>query len=464
MKKSLNRMALWMCSVLILPITMLGCQSGYRSHVNKLAEHVRSGDYVSAAEVSAQGADKNKNNKKHRVAYNLEAARTSQLAGDIESSINYYDLVTDDVKPYLSNEAEAKVTEGVATTVVNQTISIYRATPAERIMSSTLNATNHLIKGDFDSARRELVMAHAWQEDAKDKYAKEISERQDELAAESKKEKMDTSSSVDKVLNDSSFDNLRDLTGYADYQNPFASHLRGVFLMACGANERNNAYWFIKRTLELSPSCSPAVSDDYELLAGAASEALPPTTWVYFMTGEAPHFEELRLDLPIPGGQVNYIAAAFPVLKMNDNYVPGLVVSADNEISNSSLLVDMDRVIANEFNERKGIIIAQEILSTVLKTIATNAAANEDGMFGLIAMGYQAASTSADLRSWHTLPKQVHLNRLETPKDGKVTLATYNGVSLGDVFVIPGEDNVIFVTLPSINVPASILTAQLSGK
>ena len=58
----------------------------------------------------------------------------------------------------------------------------------------------------------------------------------------------------------------------------------------------------------------------------------------------------------------------------------------------------------------------------------------------------------------------MHVNRIETPEDGKVRLSTPGGMQLEEVVITPGEDNIIFVTLPSSHAQnASILTAQLSG-
>ena len=65
-------------------------------------------------------------------------------------------------------------------------------------------------------------------------------------------------------------------------------------------------------------------------------QPLPPTTFVIFETGCAPVRDQVRIDIPIIVTKVSYIGAAFPTLKPQGNYVPGLTVTANGESSTRS--------------------------------------------------------------------------------------------------------------------------------
>ena len=448
-------------------LILTACQSGYRDHSAKVTESYRSGDYTLAAKMASEGAEENSNSEKDRVVYNLEAARTCQIAGDYAESKRYYDLVHEDVRPYLDTKAEAKITEAISTTAVNQTLSIYRATPAERIMCNTLNAINCIKMGDFQLARIELKRAQEWQEYAKTKYMDEIEEAQRSAKEKSDKEGLGNVASGNGIPPEmkSNFSNLEDLSGYGDFQNPFVSHFRGIYLMSRATGDDSNARWELKRTLQMNPDCRAAIEPDLQLLQGSTMSAYPPTTWVYFMTGEAPHLSELRLDIPIPVGDINYVAAAFPQLEMNENFEAIFEIETSNGTRTPSyLLVDMDSVVGSEFSVRLPTIIAQEIASTALKAIATKIAADDNQLLQLLGNMGQAASTSADLRSWHTLPKHIYICRIPTPKDGVLSMFI-GGSDFGTTQVVSEEDNIVVVTLPSSNAAfPSVMSAQLSGE
>ena len=446
-----------------------GCQSAYRSHTTSVVAAYTSGDYPLAASLSAQGAERNQNDETERVIYNLEAARTAQVAGKHEASSTYYDAVYEDTRPYLSNKAEDSITEGIVTTAVNQAMSTYKATPGERIMSTSLNAINFLALGDLDLARIELNRAADWQEDASDRYASQIEAAQKKIRSQARKKDLDEDlpDGVPEYMR-SFYANLEDLSGYGDYGNPFASHLRGIYLMACGSGpgDRSNAEFELRQAAEMNPACLPALAADLAVLQNR-TQAQPPTTWVYFMTGEVAHFEEFRLDIPIPVGNVNYVSAAFPRLETTPNPADTLDVAAGQDANaRGSLLVDMDDVVGSEFSVRLPTIILQEITSSATKAAATWAARESAGEYAQLAgILYQAATTSADLRSWRTLPKQILVARTLTPDSGKLTLSTASGRSLGTTSVIPGECNLVVVTLPSTAAPrAAIDSIQLSGR
>jgi hypothetical protein len=303
-------------------LTLAGCQSAYRNHANEVANAYKTGDYQTASTTAKEGATRRADDETERVIYNLEAARTAQAAGDYQSSITYYDAVHEDLRPYLDTEAQYTVSEAIATTAVNQAMRTYRGTPGERIMASSMNSLNHLAVGDRDSARLELNRAEDWQQDAIKRYQKEIDAAQKKVEKEAEEEGVagTTSRDIPEFMK-SYYSSLDNMSGYADYRNPFTSHLRGVYMLTNAADDgdRDRARFDLRQAIQDNPNSEPALRDDLALLEGSQRHLIPPITWIYFMTGRAPYFEELEIRVPIPVSQVPTAAAAFPMLKTHDD-------------------------------------------------------------------------------------------------------------------------------------------------
>ncbi|MCH2161983.1 MAG: hypothetical protein MK085_08940 [Phycisphaerales bacterium] len=446
-------------------VGLTACQSSYRAHAKKIDSVYASGEYSSAASIAAEGADKKANDKSERVIYNLEAARTAQVAGDPATSRQYYDAVYEDIYPYLNTEADGSVSEAIVTTAVNQAMATYKATPGERVMSNSLNAINCLAMGDRDAARIELNRAKNWQQDAQNRYAVEMEKAQQEARNDAREQGLDEAMNdgVPSYL-DEKFNNLEPLRGYADYQNPFANHLRGVFYLACGTDmgDRDAARFNFREALKLNPEAASAIEPD--LAVTELRDKRTATTWIYIMTGRAPRLDEFRLDIPIPVGNVNYVSAAFPELKTHEDHVEAFHADVDGMRIDAVELSNIDGIVASEFQVRLPTIISQEILSSAGKAAATWALGESAGAYGQIAgMVYQAASTSADLRTWRTIPKEIMLCRVPTPASGVINIGAEGGRNLGSVSVAPGESNLVVVTLPSAKAPTpGITTAQLT--
>ena len=143
-----------------------GCQSGYRSTASQIVSAERAGQYDAAASTAAAAARAAAKDSTSRVIYLLEAGRTAQIAGDVDASTGFYATAYDLVRPYLDTKADARVSEAITTTLVNQTLAEYRGTVVERIMLSTLQAINRLALGQYAEARIELNRARDWQQDA----------------------------------------------------------------------------------------------------------------------------------------------------------------------------------------------------------------------------------------------------------------------------------------------------------
>ncbi|MEE2906707.1 MAG: hypothetical protein VX527_02640 [Planctomycetota bacterium] len=454
------------CAALLLATA---CQSGYRNHAKTVNNAYKAGDYHQAAAVAKTGASSRASDETERVIYHLEAARTAQVAGDYEVSTTHYEAAYEDVRPFLDTEAEDTVSEAIVTTGVNQAMRTYKSTPGERIMMNSMNSLNYLAVGDRESARLELNRAADWQQDAVLRNEKRILAEQRAIESDAKKNNVAGAAKSDMPDNMKSYySNLDNMSGYADYENPFTSHLRGIYLMTNGTDDgdRSNARLDLRKAVQANPNCEPALREDLLVLENSQRYGIPATTWVYFMTGRAPYYEELEIVVPIPVSEVPSVKAAFPVLKTNEDHVRYMEVSTDETGTVRSVeLADIDGVVASDFQNRLPVIVAQELASAAGKAAATYGMSEGLGGWGT-AMGtlYQHATAEADLRAWQTMPKEIQVCRVPTPANGTLRLMGAGGRSFGTIRVVPNESNIVVVTMPSaMAMSPAIMTVPLTG-
>jgi len=470
--------AAFLCAAFVGATSPFGCQQELRRTTKQIDAALIAGEYPKAEAMACEAAAKAEKDEQDRLIYFMAAARTAQIAKSWERSDLWYHRAFEEIKPYLDEKAEAKVTEAVATTVVNQTIRIYRGTPPERIMVCTFDSINDLERGNFDSARLKLNRARDFQQDAKSRFQEEIAKQQ-ASADEAWRKKGWSESAAAGALTQvrARQGNPPTQNGMAVLPNPFTSYLRAVFLLSTSTDlgDRQNARADLRAVEEMIPGFAPAALD-IALIDENPSAGTMPVTWVFFLSGLAPYYDEFRLDIPIPVGPVNYVSAAFPVFKVRDDALGAIEADsggaeAQGAAMQSVTLADMDAMVRAEFDARLPTIVTQEIISSATKAAATyaasSAAAQSDSTIGLIVqiagIAYQAASTAADLRCWGQMPKRIDLLRLTTPESGQIELRRPGGAPLCSVPVQPKSPNIVFVTMPSAGAPPVVQHASLAA-
>ena len=443
-----------------------GCQSQYRSFNAAMVSDLEAGRYAEAADRASAKASSKKalaasSPGEENVLYLLEAGRTNQLVDATASTIDYLGHAQTLMRPYLDTEAEARVTEAIVTTAINQAMSDYLGTPSDRIMCSTLYGLELMGVGRFDDGRVALNLAADWQQDLRTRYRKEIADADEKLAkASSEKGISAESQSTANAYLEKYFSNLDAYEGYANFANPFLAHVQGVYYLTAGRGIRDPNQTF-RTAAALSPDAAALIAGDLEMIG--AGTPTGGATWVYFMTGLAPWFKELRLDIPIPWGDVNYVSGAFPIMQFPENFDREMSVEGGGHRVETVALADLARIRASEFKAKLPQVILQELLSSTAKAAATYGAKEAGGGWGQLAgIIYQAATTSADTRCWRSLPNLIALARIPTPPDGRLRFSTDRAI--GTVDVPPGSDTIVLVTLPSRSTPtASIQVIPLSS-
>jgi hypothetical protein len=419
----------------MLPLAA-GCAS-YTSQTQNLRAVWSAGDYPAAAQIA--DTESAKSSSTDSVLWDLEAGASARAAGDTAGSVAAFNRA-DKLFDYWDTQPEISVSRETASLLVNPTVLPYRGTDYDRIMESTYQALNYLQLGKFDEARVELNRGLERQRTALRNNEDRIAKAQ----AASAQSASDGGYNAQRAQQDPHFQQqmnqtygpLSALHSYENYVNPFTTYLQGLCLLARPESpaDLESARVDFQRVRAMV-GASPALDADADLATQIASgSTLPPTTWVVFETGTAPDRLETRIDIPlfIVSRDVPYVGVAFPLLKLNPLYDNGLVAQGAGGVPvRTSLVCDMDAVIALDFRNEMPDLVVKTLISAGAKAAALygiEAATNNDGnlvnsLVRIAGTVYQLGANRADTRTWVTLPKQFQVCRLPTPADHKLYVA-----------------------------------------
>jgi hypothetical protein len=404
----------------------------------------------------------------------LEHATILRADGQVEASCQAFTEAGQILDKY-GEEAKIEVGREGAALLTNQANLPYRGRAYDAIMLHVYQALNHIQLGDMEAARVDLVRAYEKQKDAVYESQKRIEKTKAAVDAQAQKEQIAKSQQDPgfQASLASQYAGMNALQVYADYVNPFAVYLDGLFFLTQAADgaDIERARKSLERAAAFAPD-NEAIRNDLEL-AGAVSSsaALEPAVYVVFETGRAPSRAQIRVDVPILISNVSYVGAAFPRLVLEDDYVSSLKVTGAGQTKTTQLVASMDSVIAREFKNELPIVITKTVAATVVKAVAAygmNEAAERAG--GSAAMwasrlataGLQAVVNIADLRTWTTLPKQIQVCRLPMPADRCLTLQTANGAGSRQVRLAKGQ--IILVLVKSTSSASPLVVSQMKLK
>lgn len=454
-------------SILIGSLAFLGGCQTYTSQSSDMKSAWQQGKAgVAAAEVTRKAEESR--GKKDELLWRLEQGAVLTAAGNIQGGLDALDKAEEIVNRY-ELEADVKITDSTVSMFTNQANKPYRGRAYDKIMMNTYKALNHLLLNERDKARVELNRAFQRQENAVIENRKRIAEAQ-EAAEKAKAGELENeeggqadSYDVGRAREDPKFSAAADaelarinerLRPYADYVNPFAVFLDGVFFSHMGFD--NADIERARKSFERVNSMSPGnyIQEDFAMAERMANgKPADKVTYVLFSTGSAPVRDQLRIDIPLflVTNEVSYAGAAFPKLEYRDNFIPEMqILASDGSVHTTELVADMDAVISKDFKNEWPSIVTKTLISSAVKAIAGKAV--EDEMDGdwtsmLVAkvanIAYQSATNQADTRTWTTLPKQFAYARVPTPADGSLVLNI--GPHEKSVTVDAGKTNVVMV-------------------
>lgn len=368
--------------------------------------------------------------------WELQAGATDRLLRRYESSNRHLDQAEDGFRFYDQQILAGKSAQYAPGMLFNDSALTYTGTSFDRTMVNTYKAINYAILGDPANARVEFNRALQRQNDAKTLFSARAEQLKARLALEQETFGTDDRTAdaalkdpeLNRIINER-YKNLDEFKVYADFVNPFATYMAGLFFWLEGDTAK--AVDLLKEAYAMSGGNTTAASD---FARAARGERPAGELWVVFENGLAPRREEMRIDLPLLQGRdgIQYIGAAFPVLAMGEEAYPYLSISAAGSGAvRTEPLADMDAVVAAEFKKDLPVVILREITRVALKTAFQYQMQKNYGIVGGIAGGvYQAATTAVDTRSWTALPKNFQLAHLPFPADRTLTLTPAGGAAI----------------------------------
>lgn len=442
-----------------------------------MSDFVR-GDYARSARAMEPLLADRRDSEKDRTLYELEAGSVFAAAGDLDRSMQAFGAADERMWEYLDDAPDVRVSEQAAAILTNQTIVTYRGTAYDRIMCCAYQALNHLSRGERGKAMVSLRRALEWQNDALAKHAREIEEleRKADEAGDSKGYDADRAlrDARTKGELDSAYGPLRELKGYGDFEVPYATYLRALVLQASGGrSELEQATVGFRRVAGMLPEADRGYAAEQAAVCERAAAGAAPAGEVHVVveSGTGPWLREYKISIPLFLRTVPYVGAAFPVLMRGEPGPAGFALRADGRALPSAVLTDMDRVVGDEFNRRLPGIIAITLVSSATKAIATyavqeslNRNSRDSAILAAVIGGiYQAATNSADLRIWTTLPKQVDYARCPAPMDGRVEVVLGDGQRIGPIEVESGGLTLVHVRVPRAGAPPVVRTMRLAS-
>jgi len=207
---------------------------------------------------------------------------------------------------------------------------------------------------------------------------------------------------------------------YKDIMNPALTYLSGIYFMnfAQNASDFDTARLYLARADGMAPE-NKCIKED---LSYAKSGRAPSgVAWVFIESGFAPKLKERRTDWPVYSNNgVHYVSVA----------VSAPVVFVDMpRVAGSELISNVDAMFMTEFKEYS-VNQALRVFASVAAKAALQGAADKYGgaLGGLVAAAASVAMTSAEVRTWATLPKKVYVIRHDKKK-GKDELIS---IKIGD--------------------------------
>jgi len=225
---------------------------------------------------------------------------------------------------------------------------------------------------------------------------------------------------------------------FRDVMNPALTYLAGLYFLnyAETKSDYETARVYLSRASGMTPNSEFVRLDLAAARAGAAPRNI---AWVFVESGFAPKLVERRIDWPLmmPGG-VRMISFAVSDAKA----IPGHVHPDGFE-----LLADVDAMFMTEFTEYKVNEALRALAAAASRLAVQSIAQNQLGLLGnLGAAIYSVATTTADVRSWVTLPKRIYILRVRKDGTGIVKVSTGNRV-ISEIVLPKTGNSLVYIRL-----------------
>lgn len=446
----------------------------------------------------------------------MEMGAAYRVMGELENSNDSFQRAEEGIRAQQEAFAIRNAGGQIAAVFANDNMLPYQIQEYDSIMVNTYKALNLLEQGEIDKTRVEFNRVNERQRMAAVRFQKEIAEakaaeeaNQEAVSVEGENEEKKEEGGIKgkikgmiaekfqeakKVVmgsmvdgeNKAKLDEYKnsfnaDVWGAEDvFTNPFATYMRGLFLLAYGEDmsDAESAAHALETAcrIEPNPEKNPAAIA-LTLASDIANQkinkdSLKNKVFVIFENGVGPEKQEYTIPLIIPldfnlNSKQRFVDATLilPKLVSRDEAFPYLsLVSGGEKIANTSIVCNMDSVVAAEFRERMPAIILRNVLQSgvkaVLQAMIVDALAKND-IPPLVASAAVSAifnsTKAADLRIWASLPKNFQVAIIDRPQSGELQLFAPEGeVALATVEIPEQCPAFVFVKTPAANVPVKV--------
>ncbi len=425
-----------------------GCASRVAPRDSAMFEQfLDQGDYRAAAEAAEQAGRISADGRTQNIVWALNAASALYDSGDMKTAI-----------PILDSTERLAQTDDLDR--MHAAID-YRYTTYDGVMTNIYKAMSFLALGDHESARVEFNRSEDRQRRAEEYFRKEIAYQAAHNQAASN---LEFGNLMQRAQSNPDYAGAAHQLGamaiYAPFENPFATYLAGVFLLAEGDTAKGMDR--LQRAAAALGPASPAARDLAwtKQLHAAAGAAPPPSIWVVFENGQSATFHEMRVVLPMMGGAP--MTLALPALAPNARAYASLRVRAGGVTAETQAAGSFDAVMASEFNRRRELILAEAVAEMLAKQAVYEVTQTSNNPLLRLASNVTVNVSTADTRSWTALPKEFQVARLAAPADGHVTISAGDGRAVGDAAVPPDRSCIVWVKAQRAGARAAVEVFPLS--
>jgi hypothetical protein len=420
--------------IMVASLAQSGCASMMQASRNSsMDREIVGGDYRAAALLAESRLGLQPDEpvvfSPKNVLDHLDAAAAWQLANNPTRSIRQYDAAEQALKDVETENSALSGAKTLGAVFYNDSALDYVPSPGESILINVEKALDFWQLGDMANTRVELNRADDRTRRAVEHYSAEIA------AAKADAEGRNVADASDAgVLGrvKSEFPEMSQWQPYKEFILPAATYLKALYLSRLGgdSSDLDSANTLYKRLGDIV-GAHPVI--DLERAESARGPVCPKhdCIWVLVEYGLGPTLDERRFDLPVPtssGFVAVSLALPHLVTRTHSDRVPFAIAYDDNRLD-PVVFSSMDRVVETEFSKRFPAIVTRAVVSATLKAVTQNEVNRkvDNPLVSLMVNLASAASTSADIRMWRSMPSRWALARVNRHKGAQMTLDANSG-------------------------------------
>lgn len=480
-------------AVVVLIVFMTGCVgTTARMKNSSFMDDYARGNYEQAINKALEVNEENQDGalEDDVLLWDMQASLACFAQGDYTKTCELLDKVETMAKDEdLEDSADAVGKEATAAVLSNY-LNDYTPTLYDKILINTYKGIAFSMSGDTQNARVEFNRAYDRQRRSVEEFKAEIMEKAELSKKELEKEEKDSEKSAEGEENtsdkgekaseekkggidmDATFANAKEKIyeakggsqwePYADFVNPYTSYISGLFWLNAGADKSDMSKAVDSLSRVAGMSSSPVVESDLRLAKSTLSgkPVSDEFVWVIFENGLGPELEEFRLDIPLflVKSDVSMASLALPKLKSRDAAFSHLTPRYAGEDKDKTVeLASIDRVVETEFDLNYDALIMKSLVSLATKSAFQTGVSRVAGDYGaIINTFYSVLTTSADLRMWSALPKDIQVAKFSRTELTNLQLLAPAGDVVAEVDLPSSGNCVVFVRIPTSTTPAAV--------